>query len=197
MSTKLPTVNIKGKEYVMVKDRLKYFRETHGTEFSLTTEIIKLDDNVCVLKALVKDVDGRVIADGMASEFKANGMINKTSYVENCETSAWGRALANFGIGIDDSVGSADEVATAIDKQEKPEPTTIPLVFEKAIQKKETIEEWAEAFLTQISNQDIPEEQHKRFIDKNIETGRKVYAKLASAKSPIADKLKEVFTRFK
>jgi hypothetical protein len=195
MSTKLPTVNIKGKEYVMVKDRLKYFRETHSTEFSLTTEIIKLDDNVCVLKALVKDIEGRVIAEGMASEFKANGMINKTSYVENCETSAWGRALANFGIGIDDSVGSADEVATAINKQEQP--TTIPLVFEKATQKKENIEEWVEAFLTQVSSEQIPETEHKKFVDKNLETGRKIYAQMKAKNPEKAEQLAKIFTRFK
>jgi ssDNA-binding Zn-finger/Zn-ribbon topoisomerase 1 len=45
-------------------------------------------------------------------------MINKTSFVENCETSAWGRALGNLGIGIDDSIASAEEVDMAIKKQE-------------------------------------------------------------------------------
>ena len=47
----------------------------------------------------------------------SGSFINKTSYVENCETSAWGRALANFGIGLGTSVASADEVANAIENQ--------------------------------------------------------------------------------
>ena len=54
----------------------------------------------------------------MAEEEKGSTFINKTSYVENCETSAWGRALANFGIGLDTSVASADEVQNAIANQE-------------------------------------------------------------------------------
>ena len=47
--------------------------------------------------------------------------INKTSYVENCETSAIGRALAMLGIGIDTSIASANEVADAIAKQDSKE----------------------------------------------------------------------------
>jgi hypothetical protein len=46
-------------------------------------------------------------------------MINKTSYIENCETSAWGRALGNLGYGIQTSIASAEEVEMAIAKQEK------------------------------------------------------------------------------
>ncbi len=54
----------------------------------------------------------------MAEEEKGSTFINKTSYVENCETSAWGRALANFGIGLETSVASADEVKNAIANQD-------------------------------------------------------------------------------
>ena len=50
----------------------------------------------------------------MAEEIKGSTFINKTSYVENCETSAWGRALANFGIGLETAVASADEIQNAI-----------------------------------------------------------------------------------
>ena len=56
-------------------------------------------------------------ATGFAQEDKSSSYINKTSYVENCETSAWGRALANLGIGIDTSIASSNEVAIAIGKQ--------------------------------------------------------------------------------
>jgi len=47
-----------------------------------------------------------------------------SSYIENCETSAWGRALANFGIGIDTAVASADEVGNAIKQQQDDTPVT-------------------------------------------------------------------------
>ena len=58
-----------------------------------------------------------MIANGLAEENRGSSYINKTSYVENCETSAWGRALANFGIGLDTSVASAEEVQNAIANQ--------------------------------------------------------------------------------
>ena len=61
---------------------------------------------------------GDIVATGHAQEDKASSNINKTSYVENCETSAVGRALGFLGIGIETSIATADEVAMAIAKQE-------------------------------------------------------------------------------
>ena len=121
MSTKLKTINIKGKEYVEVNERLRFFRETYP-KFSLTSEVLEKTDNSILILASVIDEDGRVIANGMAEEEKGSTFINKTSYVENCETSAWGRALGNFGIGIENGVGSYEEVANAKLNQDKPEP---------------------------------------------------------------------------
>jgi hypothetical protein len=66
------------------------------------------------MKASIFNSEGVVIATGHAHETKGSSYINKTSHVEVCETSAWGRALGNFGIGIDSSVASADEVQNAI-----------------------------------------------------------------------------------
>lgn len=113
---KLPTVSIKGKEYVMVKDRVSAFRELYP-KYSLTTEIIELSEVRCVMRAVIKDENGREVADGIAYEVEGSSNINATSYIENCQTSAWGRACASYNIGIDDSIGSADEVANAILQQ--------------------------------------------------------------------------------
>jgi len=116
----LDSTNIKGKEYVEVPTRLKYFRETYGTELSLVSKIVHLTDDVAVVEAQIKNTDGVVIANGLAREVRTDtsSFVNKTSYLENCETSAWGRALANFGIGIDTSIASANEVANAIAQRE-------------------------------------------------------------------------------
>ena len=114
---KLKSVNIKGKEYVEVNERLRYFRSTYPN-YSLTSEVLEKTDKSILILASIINEDGRVIANGMAEEEKGSTFINKTSYVENCETSAWGRALANFGIGLDTSVASADEVQNAIVNQE-------------------------------------------------------------------------------
>lgn len=116
----MKTVNIKGKEYVEVNERIKYFREKFEG-WSLTSEIVSLQDGVCVIKATVRDETGREIATGLAYEKEDSSFINKTSYIENCETSAWGRALGNLGIGIDASIASADEVGnTQLNQDDKP-----------------------------------------------------------------------------
>ncbi len=116
---KLKTVDIKGKDYVLVNERLKYFRENEKyAGYSLTSELIDFTpERVCMI-AKVIDENGVVRATGHAFEERQASYINKTSYLENCETSAWGRALANFGIGIDENVASADEMSHAIEMQE-------------------------------------------------------------------------------
>jgi hypothetical protein len=114
------TTNIKGKEYVEVNQRILYFRNNPAySGWSLESEVVHLDDQSCVIRAIAKDKEGRVIATGFAQEDRTSSNINKTSYVENCETSAWGRCLANIGIGIETSIASANEVSMAIAKQEK------------------------------------------------------------------------------
>ena len=115
---KLKSVNSKGKQYVDVNERLRYFRETYPN-FALTSEVLDKTENSILILASVINEEGRVVATGMAEEERGSTFINKTSYVENCETSAWGRALGNFGIGIDTSVASANEVTNAIANQTK------------------------------------------------------------------------------
>lgn len=108
----MKTVDIKGKKYVEVNERVKYFRDNYAG-WSLTSEIVSLQDGVCVIKATIRNEDGREMATGLAYEKEDSSFINKTSFIENCETSAWGRALGNLGIGIDASIASADEVENA------------------------------------------------------------------------------------
>jgi hypothetical protein len=123
MGKQLKTVNIHGKQYVEVKERLKYFRENFKG-WSLVSEIFDLSHSSVIqfegtdrkkeatvtIIAKIIDPEGNVRATGMAQEAENSSHINKGSHVENCETSAWGRALANLGIGIDNEVASADEV---------------------------------------------------------------------------------------
>lgn len=113
---KLKTIGVKGKPYVEVNERLKYFRENYH-DYSLETELISNENGVCLMRAVIKNPDGVIKATGFAYEKENSSFINKTSYIENCETSAWGRALGNFGIGIDTSIASAEEVQNAIANQ--------------------------------------------------------------------------------
>ena len=116
---KFKTTNIRGKQYVEVNERIKFFRqEDEYKNWTLSTEFTALDSSMCVCKAIVANPEQRIIASGHAHETQGSSTINKTSYVENCETSAIGRALAMMGIGIDTSIASANEVNEAITKQD-------------------------------------------------------------------------------
>ncbi len=121
----LPTVPVKGKNYVMVKDRVKAFRMVFP-DYSIETEIISLTEDDVTIKATVRDETGRVLSTGHAQESRNASQLNRTSYLENCETSAIGRVLGLCGIGIDDSFGSADEVANAIHQQESAQKPITP-----------------------------------------------------------------------
>ncbi len=126
---KLKTVSIKGKDYVEVNTRVKEFRTNEAFKgYRLTSEIIDLTNGVVTMKATVLDTNGDVIATGHAQEKESSSFINKTSFIENCETSAWGRALGNLGIGIDTSIASSEEVLNAIENQEKAKKTGLKKV---------------------------------------------------------------------
>lgn len=118
----LNTLDIKGKEYVDVAERIKAFRMLYPTG-SIQTEMISNANGVCIFKAIVGYYDRldatilHILGTGTAYEKEDSSFINKTSYIENCETSACGRALGMAGIGINTSVASADEVLNAINNQ--------------------------------------------------------------------------------
>ena len=117
---KFKTTNIKGKEYVEVNQRLLFFRNAPAyAGWSIESDLVDLQPDRCCIKAMIRDADGRIRATGHAHEDRTSSMINKTSYVENCETSAFGRALAALGIGIETSIASANEVSMAIAKQDQ------------------------------------------------------------------------------
>ena len=111
----LGTMDIKGKSYVLVNERVKAFRRLFP-EGQIITELIDDHNGVCTFKAIVTDGE-RGLATGYAQEKETSSYINKTSYIENCETSAVGRALGFLGIGIDTSIASAEEVDTAVRNQ--------------------------------------------------------------------------------
>jgi hypothetical protein len=116
---KFKTTNIRGKQYVEVNERIKFFRqEERYKDWGILTEFPVIDDTQCLCLCTITTPAGQVVAQGHAHEEKGSSNINKTSYVENCETSAVGRALAMLGIGIDTSIASANEVEDAIAKQE-------------------------------------------------------------------------------
>lgn len=108
--------DIKGKGYAEVNQRIKAFRMVYPNG-TITTDIVKSENGIVLMKTIVSNEDGVVIGTGYAYEKENSTFINKTSYIENCETSAVGRALGMCGFGIDTSVASAEEVENAMNNQ--------------------------------------------------------------------------------
>ena len=111
------TTDIKGKQYAEVNQRIKAFRMLYP-EGTIQTYIVSLEDGVCVMRAEVKNGE-IVLGTGTAYEKENSTFINRTSFIENAETSCVGRALAMCGIGIDTSIASKEEVENAIEQQEQ------------------------------------------------------------------------------
>jgi hypothetical protein len=115
----LSTVDIKGKQYIDVSNRVKAFRMCYPGG-CIETEMISNENGLCIFRAKAYNEEGKLIATGTAYEKESSSFINKTSYIENCETSAVGRCLGLAGFGIDTSIASAEEVLNAISNQNTP-----------------------------------------------------------------------------
>lgn len=102
------TGEITSKEYAEVNQRIKAFRMVYPTG-AIITEMISNQNGICIFRAEVSD-DGSLLGVGHAYEKESSSYINETSFIENCETSAVGRALGMAGFGINASVASAEEI---------------------------------------------------------------------------------------
>ena len=108
-------VPIHGKQYKTVAYRVKEFRSQYP-DYTVSTELVEANDTLVVMKASISNEQGRLLATGFAEEVRAASKINRTSALENAETSAIGRALAALGLAGTE-YASADEVASAIKQQ--------------------------------------------------------------------------------
>ena len=116
----MKSVNIKGKEYITVNERLIFFRsQPQYKGWRISEEVVSLDDKEGLFKVTIINPEGFEMAVAHAQEYRDSSYINKTSFVENGFTSALGRALGYLGIGIDTAIASADEVQTAVNNQSK------------------------------------------------------------------------------
>lgn len=130
----IQTTDIKGKDYAEVNQRIKAFRSICPNG-AIITELISNNGGVCVFKATIYNDEQIILGTGTAYEKENSSFINKTSYIENCETSAVGRALGMCGFGIDTSIASYEEVQNAINNQNKKETRKEKTPREKLIEK--------------------------------------------------------------
>jgi len=87
-----------GKRYTMVQDRVLVWRRCFGLDHGVETQVTRDDGEIIQIRCIIRDVSGRELADGWAEEVRGSSNVNKTSALENCETSALGRALAKLGL---------------------------------------------------------------------------------------------------
>lgn len=116
MSKKTGVVEIHGREYKTVALRVSEFRE-HHPDWGIRTEIVESGEKSVVMGAAIMTPDGFIVGTGYAEENRSASQINRTSALENCETSAIGRALAACGYGGTE-YASANEVENAIHQQQ-------------------------------------------------------------------------------
>lgn len=121
----LKSIMIQGKPYVQVHTRIQAFREVHP-DWAILCDILTNDAGVIVMQCTIKNELGNIVCTAHASERQDSSVVNRSSYVENCETSAVGRALGLLGIGCDTSLASADEVDRAIQRQQAAPRTPYP-----------------------------------------------------------------------
>lgn len=116
----MKSINIKGKQYITVNERLIYFRSQPMFKgWRILEEVVELNDKEGLFKVSILDKENNIIALAHAQEYRDSSYINKTSFVENGFTSALGRALGYLGVGIDISIASADEMVNAVNNQNK------------------------------------------------------------------------------
>jgi len=171
----MKTVDIKGKAYVEVNERVKHFRANYK-DWAIETELLSNDNGVCVFKATVKDPEGVVKATGHAYENEGSTFINKTSYIENCETSAVGRALGMLGIGIDTSIASSDEVQNAMQNQDEKPGTA------KGINFTELREKYSKMSLDELRKEYKEVQDYSGWSDKQKEAVLNIISRAVEAK---------------
>ena len=110
--------------YETVEDRLKKFWK-ENPDARINTEIAHItEDGTCVtIRAEVfkHEEDARPVATGIAQETKGQGgFANADAWMENCETSAIGRALANWKYQGSDKARPSREEMSKVQVEKKP-----------------------------------------------------------------------------
>lgn len=121
VNNEMEMLDLKGKAYAMVPERVTAFRKLYPDGF-ITTDIVSNDGTTVLMQAKVgyyaEDGNPVILGTGLAQEVKGKGLVNGTSHIENAETSAVGRALGMLGLGIGGGgICSAEELANAVTAQ--------------------------------------------------------------------------------
>lgn len=130
-NSEIQNLDLRGKAYALVNSRIEVFRK-YFPGYGITTEIInetvkevvqfngndKVKPASIRIKAYIVNQEGVCKSTGISEEVQTVKGVNSTSHIENCETSAVGRALGLFGIGVKESLATYEEVMNAIKEKE-------------------------------------------------------------------------------
>lgn len=177
VNSEIKTVDIKGKDYAEVPQRVQAFRKLYPNG-AIVSEMIYLENGMCVFKATACDENGQILSSGHAYEKEGNGFINKTSFIENCETSAVGRCVGFLGIGSDTSMASAEEVLNAKKQQAQMNAEELKAELKQLLadKKADTAQflEWAsKRYERKLESVDVMDEAELKDAIKNIKAQKK------------------------
>jgi len=148
----MKSINIQGKEYIMVHERILEFHKRYPKGYIVTEILSPLDSDMVVMRATVEpndtENDRPFIAHSQASWNDTKSKVNSTSALENCETSAVGRALGFLGVGIVEGFASADEVVKAQNTtpwDQRPASEKQVKLIEGLVSRKELPDQWLKA----------------------------------------------------
>ena len=174
MTSQLKTIKVQGgKEYAEVHTRVNYFRSSEKyKDWGEDCEVISQSDSSILMKATIYNPEGRVVSSGHAYEEKDGSRINQRNHVENCETSAVGRALGFLGIGSDGSIATYEEVANAIENQKKDEVKETHIVLDIGDDNYSKVLKYIETQKDKRSFEDIIETLQTKYktISKKVKT---------------------------
>lgn len=143
-------IQVRGnKKYTQVVTRVEVFRRAFGGELGIQTDILLNDGKYVIVKATIADKNGYVVSSGLAEEIRGGSPVNKTSALENCETSAIGRALASMGLhggqyASADEMEGIDRKEEALKNQPPPEPSAVEETKPKSNEPAPWPEKWEE-----------------------------------------------------
>ena len=118
VNSEIEGIDLKGKNYAMVAERVTAFRKIYPEGF-IKTDIVFNDGTTVIMKATVgyyrEDGSECVLATDYAQEVRGKGLVNGTSHIENCSTGCTGRAIGKLGIGLNGGgICSAEELVNAV-----------------------------------------------------------------------------------
>ena len=134
-------------DYIPVNERIAAFYAKHP-EGSLQSEMVELSESRVVMRAYAyrSPTDERPGIGYSSMNIPGSTSFTRGSEVENCETSAWGRAIAALGFEVKRGIATAEDVRNKSDAEQRPARPVAPARTSTTLPDIEEPDDLAEAF---------------------------------------------------